>query len=366
MQALCITKKGIEKVSALEIKEMIGAKSRINETAVLFNAKNAEELCKICYLGRSFTRVIHLIKNFKFDKKKELLKNLDIDLSSFLKKKTFAVRCERTDIKNIHDFTSKDIERDVGWIIFEKTKAKVNLKNPDIVFFVYIYDNDCYFGIDYSGFDLSKRHYKVFAHPFSIKGTISYAMLRFSDWNPKQSLIDPFCGSGTIPIEAALYALNISPHFHRKDLFAFRKFADFNFEVIDKKIKKNKLKIFASDSNSFSIKCSEGNAKAAEIHKNIKFLRMDIEWLDTKFEKESIDRIVTNPPQLKDTEMEKLFGEFFNQANYILNKKGNITMLVKETAIVEKKAKENGFFLSKRIEIALGKEGAFILRFEKQ
>lgn len=69
--------------------------------------------------------------------------------------------------------------------------------------------------LDSSGDGLHKRGYRTLAYSAPIKETLAAAMLRISRWAPGKNLIDPFCGSGTIPIEAALMAMNKAPGLDR-------------------------------------------------------------------------------------------------------------------------------------------------------
>ena len=74
-------------------------------------------------------------------------------------------------------------------------------------------------GILINPFDLSKREYRVFAHSADIKGTLAYALLRISGYNPvKHFLFDPFTRSGTIAIEAALFGSGLPANYYRKGL----------------------------------------------------------------------------------------------------------------------------------------------------
>lgn len=69
--------------------------------------------------------------------------------------------------------------------------------------------------IDTTGAGLNKRGYRAAAGPAPIKETLAAAMIQMSFWKPERQLVDPFCGSGTIPIEAALIARNIAPGLQR-------------------------------------------------------------------------------------------------------------------------------------------------------
>ena len=84
---------------------------------------------------------------------------------------------------------------------------------------VYIDNDECSVGIDTSGDPLHKRGYRKSAVLAPLKETIAASLLFFSGWNRKYTLLDPFCGSGTIAIEAALYALDFAPGLMRRFSF---------------------------------------------------------------------------------------------------------------------------------------------------
>ena len=77
-------------------------------------------------------------------------------------------------------------------------------------------DDQATLTLDTSGDDLHKRGYRAAAGPAPLKETLAAAMVQLSFWNPQRPLIDPFCGSGTIPIEAALIARNVAPGLKRR------------------------------------------------------------------------------------------------------------------------------------------------------
>ena len=84
---------------------------------------------------------------------------------------------------------------------------------------VYVDNDECSVGIDTSGDPLHKRGYRKSAVLAPLKETIAASLLFFSGWNRKYALLDPFCGSGTIAIEAALYALDFAPGLVRRFSF---------------------------------------------------------------------------------------------------------------------------------------------------
>lgn len=386
MKALAITSKGIEEITSKEINEIIKAKSEIKNSCVVFEPKESIDLCTLCYKAQSITRALTLFDSFNFKSNDDffkLMKNIidKINLDDWLDKdKTFRVSCSKVDNDSI---SSEEINSEVGGFIIDKIQKtknyeqKVNLDNPDVIFFVFISKNEAFFGIDFAGIDLSKRDYKVFSHPAALKGTVAHSLLRIADYNKDEILLDPFTGSGTIPIEAALYSSNISVNHFRKDRFAFLRLKCFNdinfddfFEKIDKEKKlEKKPKINAFDAQFRFVDATKKNAKIASVDKTINFSRMEIEWLDTKMDKNSIDKIVTNPPAISKytnpKDIEKLYDEFFHQAEFILKNKGKIVMIAKSHEELKKAAEKYKFKVIEEKPIWLGKQESKVIVFVK-
>ena len=338
VKGLAIVKKGIEDISALEIKELIGAKTKKEDCAVIFDCSK-KDLCKLCYEGRSFIRIIELLADFEFgdlDGIKNSLKKLKIN---DFKAESFAARC----IKEKSDVSGAEVEKIVGEFFHGNFKIKVDLENPEKTVLAFICGNKFYLGIDYSGIDLNKRDYRIFLHPAALRADVAYAMLRIADYKPKDVLLDPFCGSATIAIEAALFAANKSVHFYDKNKFAFLKFIDYKIKDSEKDAD---ARIFAYDFLSHHIKSAEKNAKIAGVNKKINFSRTEVEWLDPKFGEKSVDKIVTNPPQITEQnkkEMQKIFYDFFHNASYIINKNGKIVLITNNAEFVKEVAEKEGF-----------------------
>ena len=383
MKAIAITHKGIEDIAALEVKELIKVNSKVNETVVLFEPKKIIDLCTLTYKAQSIIKVICLFDEFKIQTNfNEILKIIEkrikkIDFDEWLdKNKSFKVLCKH--LTN-DDFSSQDIEKETGAFIIDnikerkKYKQKVNLENPDLIFYVYIFNGKCYLGIDFCGFDLSKRDYKVFSSASDIKGTIAYSLLRIAGYKKEKKLLDSFCSSGVIPIEAALYNKG-SVNYYRKDDFAFLKLKPFEkqdfeqfFTKLNKKEDKNKPLIFASDQQLYHIRSAKKNAKIAAINKDIEFSRADLEWLDTRFDKNEIDLIVTKPMfskyDLKKTK--KTYDEFFYAAKYILSEKGKIVLISRTTELLKESAEKHGFKVTDERIVWQGQQKLEIIIFKK-
>lgn len=269
----------------------------------------------------SVNRIIKIIKSFEFNSLEDILRI--VKKSRFPIKETFKVECER---EGDHNFRSIDIELNCGKIIRSKG-YEVDLKKPSNIIFVDIYNNKCFIGILIKD-RLCKRQYRIRINNKSINACLAHAMLKIADIKKGESMLDPFCKDGIIPIEAARM-----------------------------KIKK----IFASDAVKNNIKNAIINSKLAKA--KIKFENFDITWLDTKFRKDSVDKIVTNLFISRiDLEPDKLIREFFNQAKYIVKK--NIVLITNKPEIVKSNF-ENSFAFKKERKIQIGEMYYSILEFVK-
>jgi len=382
MKSIAITHRGCERFCAEEIKEIIpGAKNlKQEETAVIFEA-DAEDVLKFCYMSQSAIHIFELLSSFSFKTEEDIEKEVKKAKIPDYKFGDFNVGCIRI---GEHDFSSQEIKEDVSAAIIELTDKRVNLNNAQINFFAYVYNNKCYFGVDLCGFDLSKRQYRIFTHRDAIKATVAYCMIRASGYTGKETLLDPFCGGGTFAAEAALYASKFSVNYYNKDKFAFRKLnllGDYGkehgsyrdctefFAAIDKYADKDKkLKIISYDSQFGYVSSAQKNAKIAGINKLIDFGKVEIKWLDTKYEKEAIDIIVSYPPfAKKDNQkvIEKVYKEFFYQAEFILSKKGRIVLASQSPDLLKKYAKEYKFKLLDEFSVWQGRMELVVLVFGK-
>ena len=93
-----------------EVKELIKANGKVGSQVVVFDIKNKLDLCKLCYLGQSFVKVLFLFDSFKFKDLDEIIKRTDkIKLKEWLKD-SFRVKCVRI---GSHSFSSHDVEKKV-------------------------------------------------------------------------------------------------------------------------------------------------------------------------------------------------------------------------------------------------------------
>ena len=153
-------------------------------------------------------------------------------------------------------------------------------------------------GLDTSGPSLHKRGYRAMNMGAPLRETLAAAMVLLSRYRGKGPLVDPFCGSGTIPIEAALIAKNRAPGLNRS--FAAQKWAfvpqqvwlDAADEAMDKEYD-GPYEIFGSDIDPAAVDLAGQNARLAEVDDLIRFEVADARQFASDL---PAGRIVTNPP----------------------------------------------------------------------
>ncbi|MFD1038648.1 class I SAM-dependent RNA methyltransferase [Virgibacillus byunsanensis] len=171
--------------------------------------------------------------------------------------------------------------------------------------------------LDSSGAGLHKRGYRVGQGEAPLKETMAAALIMLTNWKPEYPLIDPFCGSGTIPIEAALIGQNIAPGFNREFAseewkFIKQKYWDQAFEEAEDQANYDqKLDITGSDIDQNMTKIAIDNAKEAGLGDLIEWKQMQVKDL---FIRKNNGYIIGNPPygqRLGDKEeIAKMYKDF--------------------------------------------------------
>ncbi|GAB4493815.1 MAG: RNA methyltransferase [Anaerolineales bacterium] len=188
--------------------------------------------------------------------------------------------------------------------------------NPPQLILARLVDDKCTVSVDSSGELLHRRGYRLAAAKAPLRETLAAAMLFASGWDAQSPLIDPFCGSGTIPIEAALMALGIPPGMKRR--FAFMDWPNFDRAlweslVLNHPSATNPPPILASDRDAGAVHMAQENARRAGVHHLIQFETQAVSAIHPPASK---GWVVTNPPygvrvsQGKD--LRNLYAQFGN------------------------------------------------------
>jgi len=158
----------------------------------------------------------------------------------------------------------------------DSKNLRPSAKSADQLVVVRLDHDHCTVSLDSSGAHLHQRGYRLQTAKAPLRETLAAALLLHANYNPAQPLLDPFCGSGTFAIEAALIARNVAPGLNRR--FAFIDWANFDTQEWGEQLKKaraaindSKPIIMASDRAEGAIAAARANARRAGIANIIQF-----------------------------------------------------------------------------------------------
>ena len=176
---------------------------------------------------------------------------------------------------------------------FEETGAEYPIR-------VSILKDEVLIGLDTSGVSLHKRGYRQMTAPAPITETLASALILFTPWKKDRILVDPFCGSGTFPIEAAMLAANMAPGMKRhflaekwENLIPIRHFQDAKEEATDLVDLSVETDIQGYDIDGEIIKAARANAKMAGVDHLIHFQQRPVSELSHP---KKYGFVITNPP----------------------------------------------------------------------
>ncbi|AIJ06193.1 RNA methylase [Methanocaldococcus bathoardescens] len=361
---------GLEKISKNEIESFEGKIKEIRENkGRIFFSGDLELIPKINYLSRTIERLNILlyreeIPNISLDDIYERVYN--IDWTEWIKEnQSFAIRPLRV---GEHNFTSIDIGRVAGEALiksYQKDKnvrLKVNLDEPDVIVRVEVIFDELIVGIDTTGdIALDKRGYRVFNHPAHLNATIASSLVYLSVWKDDEILLDPMCGSGTIPIEGALIKRNIPPGKFREEKYGFKFIDIFGYELLNKTKKeiaenKNNYKIIGLDKNQKYLDGAKENAKNAEVLDTIDFICGDATKLHERFD--SVDVIIANPPygirMGSKRAVKKLYNEFLSSVKKVMHGSSRLIVITAEEKMFKDAVIKNNFEIKDEFDVMFG------------
>lgn len=308
---------GLEQVLANEIKTIGGSNITTGNRAVFYEG-DLEIIYKSNYLLRTALRVLKEIESFQFKNVDQFyLRCKDIEWSKYLKvDQSFMINSTVVHSKDFSNsmFASLKAKDAIADYFREKTgkRPNVNTENPDIVINIHINQNSCTLSLDSSGESLHKRGYRLKQGEAPLNEVLAAGMILLTGWDGSTDFIDPMCGSGTLPIEAAMIAQNIPAGKFRKE-FAFENWPDYDYEIFEKvtasKPKKEFTKnIYASDISGSNLLNAQTNARRALVFNKITFQTCDFKDLSLSVNNATI---MINPPygeRLKQENMDELYA----------------------------------------------------------
>lgn len=293
---------GLESVVKRELLDLGYEKLEVSDGQIKFDG-DLRDIAILNLRLRSAERVFIEIASFEALSFEELFDNVyAIDWENIIseegnfivqgrsaKSKLFSVSdCQRITEKAIIKKLQKTYKIDY----FEKSKERYKLE-------VILYKDVARILLDTSGSGLHKRGYRAASYKAPISETLAAGLIQLSFWNDSRVFWDPFCGSGTLAIEAAMIGKNIAPGLSRK--FDFEEFIFMDKAIMkEEKVKcyqeidyDKELEIYGTDISRQAIEIAKSNAEILGLENDIKFFVKDIRNLDLAGD---YGVIVTNPP----------------------------------------------------------------------
>lgn len=179
-------------------------------------------------------------------------------------------------------------------------RPSVDLNRPDLRINLHIQEDFCTVSLDSSGASLHHRGYRTATNIAPLNEVLAAGLIQLSGWKGNTDFLDPMCGSGTIVIEAAMFASNIPANINRKQ-FAFEKWTDWDADLFEKiqesqlkRIKNPGIQIKGSDKAPSAIEKATINVENANLSEFITLEKKDFFQIDK--ETSGPLHLLTNPP----------------------------------------------------------------------
>lgn len=304
---------GLEPVLARELTKLGVNNVQIGRRMVSFTG-NKETMYRANFQLHTAIKILKPIRHFKASSAEDVYEEIQkTDWSTYIDEgKTFSVdsvvysevfRNSRFVTYKVKDAIVDQFRTRTG------NRPNISVSNPDIRLNIHIAEDNATLSLDSSGESLHRRGYRQESGEAPLNEVLAAGMIMMSGWKADTDFIDPMCGSGTLLIEAALIARNISPGIFRKE-FAFEKWRDFDKDLFDRiynddsKEREFGHHIYGYDIDMKAVNAARLNVRAAGFTKDI-----SVEGADFKdFKKpENKSIIITNPP----------YGERMSTANLL-------------------------------------------------
>ncbi len=293
---------GLEDILAQELTELGANNVEKGRRMVAFTG-DKELMYRANFALRTAIRILKPIKHFRARSANDVYDEIkQIDWSEYItENKTFTVDSVvySDDFSNSRFVTYKVKDAIVDQFR-EKTgkRPNISVSDPDVRLNIHISEDKATVALDSSGESLHRRGYRQEAVEAPLNEVLAAGMIMMTGWKGETDFIDPMCGSGTLPIEAALIARNIAPGVFRKK-YAFEKWPDFDADLFDEiynddsREKDFEHHIYGYDIEFKAVNMATANVKAAGVSADVTIAQQDFKDFNGHSEKAIV---VTNPP----------------------------------------------------------------------
>jgi putative N6-adenine-specific DNA methylase len=281
--------RGLEALAAQELEQLGAHAVTPGFCGVAFEGDRSL-LYRINLWARLPFRILIKLKEFACEDAEDLYRGIQaIDWSNYLTPDfTLAVNATgKSDRLNHTHFTALQVKN----AIVDQQQANygdrsnVDTQEPNVQISVHIDRDLCTVSLNSSGNSLHRRGYRPAVGAAPLKESLAAALIQLSGWQPNQAFYDPLCGSGTLPLEASLKALNIAPGLFRDRCFGFETWPDFDPMLWAallqdaKASQRNELgaSVGGSDHNGEVVEQAIINAKNCGVSNHVWFAEMDLE-----------------------------------------------------------------------------------------
>ncbi len=316
-QLITKTAAGLEEVLAGEIKALGAKNVRIMHRAVLCEG-NKELMYRINYGVRTALKVLKPFKNFYAKNPDELYKKVqEINWCELLRTdQTFCIDAVTSGRFFTHSQYAGLKMKDAIVDQFREViglRPSINTLNPDLRINLHIREEKVTILFDSSGESLHHRGYRKQVDKAPMNEVLAAGLILLSGWKADCNFLDCMCGSGTLPIEAAMFAMNIPAGYYRKE-WGFMKWDDWDPELwkrvkeeADSQIREFDHEIWASDRSPKAVAIAEGNINYAHLQHDIHLMKKDMNDLTPP---EGGGILIINPPygdRLEEDDIDTLY-----------------------------------------------------------
>ena len=310
---------GLEAVMKREILDLGYEVSQVEDGRVTFIG-DAEAVCRANIFLRTTERILLKVGSFKAETFEELFQGTRaIPWEQYIPRDGKFWVAKASSIKS-RLFSPSDIQSIMKKAMVERMKGAYGITwfpedGASYPLRVFLYKDVVTVAMDTSGDSLHKRGYRTLTSKAPITETLAAALLMLTPWKPDRILVDPFCGSGTFPIEAAMMAANMAPGMNReflaeewKNLIPKKCWYEAMDEANDLVKDDISVDIQGYDIDGEIVRAARANAAAAGVDHLIHFQQRPVSQLSHP---KKYGFLITNPPYGERIEDKKNLPELY-------------------------------------------------------
>jgi putative N6-adenine-specific DNA methylase len=295
---------GMESVLKKEINDLGYDVTEVTDGRVTF-AGDEEALCRANVFSRTAERILIKVGSFHAETFEELFQGTkELPWEEYIPADGRFWVAKAASVKS-KLFSPSDIQSIMKKAMVERLKGVYNINwfeenGEDFPVRVFLMKDEVTVGLDTTGESLHKRGYRKLTAKAPIAENLAAGLIMLTPWNRDRILVDPFCGSGTIPIEAAMMAANMAPGMNRgftaenwPHVVEKRKWYDTMDEAAELVDTGVDVDIQGYDIDDDMVSIARQNAKLAGVDKMIHFQKRGVEQLSHP---KKYGFIITNPP----------------------------------------------------------------------